>query len=386
MTRMTETVFDTNGRIKVSRTANEPVGQQLVRQLRTLITTGQVDGQTRLPSYTQLGQQLSVNRLTVAKAYQVLENEGLVKKRQGLGTFVSDEKRLGTARCTVSLCMTRSGEAGGLRHNDIVPQLFLEGVERHLSNKNINVNMLVVPHGQVSQETAKRLAERITQHEGAIFIGELFRPLVEQLLIDRFPCVLCRTIASGLQGVSFVNYDRRKAFRAMTEHLIAQGCTRIGFVGERDYPHDGMPSLKFAGYLDALEAHGLTYDPRLRIECAENALLVETHRRTLAQATQQGKIGDGLICGGHGMGVSATFVLPDHGIRIPDDVAIVSNDEMGGAEHTSPTLTDLRIPRFEMGQAAAETLTELMLDGDGEPLEKWVNAPLIVRQSSIRKP
>ena len=384
MAGMTETVFETQGRIKLHRAAAEPVGRQLVRQLRTLITTGEVIGRTRLPSCTRLGEQLSVNRLTVASAYRVLQDEGLVEKRTGLGTFVTEHKPPSVARCTVTLCIVRTTQHGQLRHYDLVPQLFLEGVESYLSSKDISVNILVASPDDLDSRATERLTQRITRHEGVICVGGQFHRFAERLFADHFPTVVCRTVAGGSSRSSFVNYDRRKAFGIMTEHLIEQGCERIGFMGSRDNP-DGSCSVKFAGYLDALESHGLAYDPCLRIDCPESSLLVEMQRQIVAESFEQGRIGDGLVCGGHGMGVSAVSVLSAKSVVIPDDVALVGNDDTAEAEHIAPTLTNLHIPRFEMGRAAAELLMELMLDGTAGPLERWVEAPLIVRQSSTKK-
>ncbi|HWB61033.1 MAG TPA: GntR family transcriptional regulator [Chthoniobacteraceae bacterium] len=66
-----------------------PVYRQMILQLRERIAGGQLQPGAQLPSVRELSAELHVNPLTVAKAYQFLERDGLVEFRRGQGTFVS---------------------------------------------------------------------------------------------------------------------------------------------------------------------------------------------------------------------------------------------------------------------------------------------------------
>jgi GntR family transcriptional regulator len=66
-----------------------PVYRQMILQLRERIAGGQLAPGAQLPSVRELSAELHVNPLTVAKAYQFLERDGLVEFRRGQGTFVS---------------------------------------------------------------------------------------------------------------------------------------------------------------------------------------------------------------------------------------------------------------------------------------------------------
>lgn len=70
-----------------------PVYRQMVQQLRERIASGQLPAQTQLPSVRDLSAQLRINPLTVAKAYQILERDGLVEFRRGQGTFVASNAK-----------------------------------------------------------------------------------------------------------------------------------------------------------------------------------------------------------------------------------------------------------------------------------------------------
>jgi GntR family transcriptional regulator len=65
-----------------------PIYQQLVDQLRLLVTTGELRPGARLPSARHLAANLGVNRNTALRAYMVLAREGVFEGRRGGGTVV----------------------------------------------------------------------------------------------------------------------------------------------------------------------------------------------------------------------------------------------------------------------------------------------------------
>ncbi len=68
-----------------------PIYVQIVRQVQLAIASGELHAGDRLPSLRELARDLVVNQLTVKKAYGVLEIQGLIRTRHGLGTFVGEK-------------------------------------------------------------------------------------------------------------------------------------------------------------------------------------------------------------------------------------------------------------------------------------------------------
>jgi GntR family transcriptional regulator len=68
-----------------------PLYVQLQQQLRQRILSGQLRHGSQLPSVRDLSSELHVNPLTVTKVYQILEREGFVETRRGIGTYVSPQ-------------------------------------------------------------------------------------------------------------------------------------------------------------------------------------------------------------------------------------------------------------------------------------------------------
>ena len=74
----------------LSASAGIPLYLQIIDSLKREIADGRLDGGAPLPSFRQLAADLLVSVITVKRAYEELEREGIIYRRQGLGTFVSD--------------------------------------------------------------------------------------------------------------------------------------------------------------------------------------------------------------------------------------------------------------------------------------------------------
>jgi GntR family transcriptional regulator len=89
--------------IHISHDSPEPLYHQIEEQLRALILSGQLLEGTLLPSNREFAADMSCSVITIRRVYQDLENEGLLRTRQGTGTFVAkvgdrDRFRLETVR------------------------------------------------------------------------------------------------------------------------------------------------------------------------------------------------------------------------------------------------------------------------------------------------
>lgn len=70
--------------------SSEPIYRQLVEQVRRLSASGQLRPGDEMPSVREIAQALALNPMTVSKAYSLLEMEGVLARRRGLGMVVAD--------------------------------------------------------------------------------------------------------------------------------------------------------------------------------------------------------------------------------------------------------------------------------------------------------
>jgi GntR family transcriptional regulator len=67
----------------------EPLQSQIIRQVRTKILAGEMKADSDLPSIRRLAREQHISVITVQRAYEGLEREGLIHSRRGKGFFVS---------------------------------------------------------------------------------------------------------------------------------------------------------------------------------------------------------------------------------------------------------------------------------------------------------
>ncbi|QNA88002.1 GntR family transcriptional regulator [Massilia sp. Dwa41.01b] len=70
--------------------SSEPIYRQLVEQVRRMVAAGQMAPGDAMPSVREVAQSLALNPMTVSKAYSLLEMEGLLARRRGMGMVVAD--------------------------------------------------------------------------------------------------------------------------------------------------------------------------------------------------------------------------------------------------------------------------------------------------------
>ena len=75
----------------VSPAARGPLYEQIVEGLKREISEGRLPPGAPLPSFRQLAAELMVSVITVKRAYEELQREGIIYRKQGLGTFVTHD-------------------------------------------------------------------------------------------------------------------------------------------------------------------------------------------------------------------------------------------------------------------------------------------------------
>ncbi|MGG6313142.1 GntR family transcriptional regulator [Paenibacillus macerans] len=75
--------------IQINENSAAPLYHQIESQLRSLIVSGEIEEGTLLPSIREFAGALNCSVITVRRVYQDLESEGLLRTRQGTGTFVA---------------------------------------------------------------------------------------------------------------------------------------------------------------------------------------------------------------------------------------------------------------------------------------------------------
>ena len=75
--------------LQIDYHSGQPIYRQVIDQIRRQVLAGQLREGEQLPSVRDLAAQLRVNPMTISKVYSLLEMEGLLERRRGVGLFVA---------------------------------------------------------------------------------------------------------------------------------------------------------------------------------------------------------------------------------------------------------------------------------------------------------
>jgi DNA-binding LacI/PurR family transcriptional regulator len=160
-----------------------------------------------------------------------------------------------------------------------------------------------------------------------------------------------------------------------TRHLLDAGRRKIAFLGNTSRRCPEF-AARYEGYCNALLAAGLAPQSRHQVD-AENV------GRLGFQATQEliasGSEFDAIFAATDVIAIGAIRALQEHGLDVPEDVAVVGFDDMPLAAHVTPALTTVRQDIREASEALVESIVGLI---EGQPVESALMEPrLIVRES-----
>jgi LacI family transcriptional regulator len=164
---------------------------------------------------------------------------------------------------------------------------------------------------------------------------------------------------------------------AATDHLIAAGHRRIGYVNGEGSMEAARQRLR--GYKQALATADLPVDPALIRDGNWQPLSgYEATRELMRLASPPTAI----FCANDLMALGAYEALRELGLRIPDDVAVMGYDDREIARHLHPPLSTVLLPHYEMAAIAAEWLFDLADGAETRPRQIKVECPIIKRGSA----
>lgn len=243
--------------------------------------------------------------------------------------------------------------------------------------------------------------ERIVRAQGYDLLVSCARPASDLSRVFSLPAdgvILCElfgidpsffsTLASrGRAVVAFsgqharecdtVTFDMEPAVRDAMQHLIQQGCRRIGYLTVPPTIRDEFP--RWAGYREAMLWAGLEPLP----------ILIDAERRNLARdgimrAIEEHPDLDGLFCHTDHLALGALRGILDAGRRVPEDIAVVGCDGTEECEFAEPPISTIELPIAEMCEAVWSLLQRRLADPSA-PLTGTVHpARFVPRLSSIK--
>lgn len=328
----------------------------IVTDIKNQIESGILKPGDKIESENELSVKYALSRQTVRHSIAVLEEEGLVRKVKGSGTYVTDNAITDrTNRKTIAVITTYVDAY-------IFPKM-IQHMERVLSDAGYTVQICFT-NNRISRERSI-LEGIIEKDEVAGIIAEatkshLPNPNVkyyEKLKKMHIPILFVNSYYENV-NIPHVSINDVQAGKLATEYLIKMGHKRIGGVFKLD---DGQGAKRYYGFLEAMNEAGLKitgndilWFDTVDLENNDNIEnLFNRIRRRLGSRTA-------LVIYNDETAHNLVEIYVRNGINIPDDVSIVGIDDSVISTNESAKLTSVIFPTKEVAQKAARNMIELI--------------------------
>lgn len=340
----------------------QPKYQTVAATLRREIATGVFAEGALLMTEEELKRRFGVSRQTVRQAIALLEDDGLVVRRRGSGTYVKHGSRRHGETLTVGVVTTYI--------TDYIFPSIVRGIESVLSAHSCVMN-LSATYNRVDHERA--ILQKVLEHpvDGLIVEGTktaLPNPnlsFYQQLREKNIPVLFINGSYPQLAGCPQVVMNDFAGGVLAAQTLLDKGFRRIGGLFKRD---DRQGHERFRGVSETLTQAGQELpDERMLWYGTESreALFQQGEGQQLVERVRQGTGPDALVCYNDQVALQLCAALREAGCCVPQDVAVISFDNSAFAPLAHPALTTLNHPKDAFGALAAEKLLR-MIDGAQE--------------------
>lgn len=242
----------------------------------------------------------------------------------------------------------------------------IQGVATYLSNSAYTLTLLIAAENDAEKTRRYLQAGNV---DGAIILSHHSDDRSYVQLAKSIPVVFGgRPMSAEGPDAYYVDVDNTLASQEITERLIAAGRRRLATIAGPSNMAAGLDRLE--GWRRAVAAAGQSTD------LVENgdftpASGAEAMRRLLHRGTEF----DGVFVASAQMASGAMGVLRERGIRVPDDVGMVTFDNDYFAQSTQPPLTTVEQPTVDVGKKMASVLLRLI---DGENVDTVTMMPTVI--------
>ncbi len=250
--------------------------------------------------------------------------------------------------------------------------LLIQGVSTRCNALNYSVMLWLAEPDYERQMITKILYNGLA--DGVIVASMLMDDtIIDSLRQNRLPFMLIGRHPVYDQ-LSYLDVDNRGGACQAVMHLLRLGRRRVATITG---PQNMIAGInRYQGYLDAFRDRGISPIPELVIEGDfTDAGGYTSMARLLSRKP------DAVFVASDTMALAAIRAIREHGLRVPEDIAVVGFDDIPQACRSIPALTTVRQPITRIGAVAAETLIDMIETGSTLPRQMVLQAELIIRDS-----
>ncbi|MDY7578980.1 LacI family DNA-binding transcriptional regulator [Herbaspirillum sp. RTI4] len=309
--------------------------------------------QSKRPTLADIAARVGVSSITVSRAISSPQ-------------LVSEElrSRIDIAIAELGYIPNRAARALARAHSDsvavLIPSLsntvftdVLAGVHDVL---HANGYRTLIGNTRYSPEEEENIFRAYLEHspDGVLLASCDQTPMVQQLLQHtRIPVVHMMDLSDPQSCC--VGLNQFDAGYAMARHLLQRGYRRIGALGAQ---LDPRVLQRLDGYRTALQEAGLAFPKGEILEAIPSSIGLGVGM--LGRIVEQAPECDALFCCNDDLALGVLFEAQRRQIRVPEQLAVAGFNDLAASAWSSPSLTTIATPRYDIGHAAATMLLQKM--------------------------
>ncbi|TLS50087.1 LacI family transcriptional regulator [Paenibacillus antri] len=251
------------------------------------------------------------------------------------------------------------------------------GIESELMTKGLALDFTVEVEDFFKSDP---FADIDKQHVGVICVGPLKSSIIKTLS-KQAPWLFC---VGGLEepGIDGVTVDFRGAARQAVQYLLQLGHQKIAFIGGSS--RVGAPLEQEARYLGYKEALGANSIPLIHEWIRDGGFDTAQSYEAMVDVLRMNDRPTALFVASDKMTYGAYKAIQEFGLSIPEDMSVVSFDDIEMSQYMNPGLTTVRVHKEEMGRIAVKLLTQRMEGKIPLPLTSYLPTEFVIRGSCAK--
>lgn len=240
---------------------------------------------------------------------------------------------------------------------------------------------LIVCSSDEEQDREKRLLRMMLdrQVDGIIMTTTLNNHSeLKSLFPDHYPLVLLDRYLDGSDD-NFVGVDNVMAAKQAVNYFIENGHKHIGFLTLTPGYLSTLRDRK-KGYVEALVENDILENNDYLVEIDYNKVKEKEYSQILDYFKRNNKITAVFTTNNH-LAVACLESVKKLGLKIPDDISLITFDDVELFQYTSPALSSIAQPLEEIGQKAVTILLKELKSKSKIQEREILNAKLIIRES-----
>ncbi|WP_018662654.1 GntR family transcriptional regulator [Heyndrickxia acidiproducens] len=351
--------------------------EKIKQDIREKILSEEYKVSEKLPTESELMEMYHVSRFTVRHAIDELEKENFVYRIQGGGIFVDNWKekpKSAIKNKTIGLITTHIADY-------IFPNI-ITGIDNYISNYGYSI---LIANTQNNPEKERKSLTNLLSNELSGLIIEPTRSalnnankgIYDNIKSMGIPMLFINAVYDDMD-IPYLIMDDEKTGEMITNYLISRGHKQIAGIFKVD---DKQGVLRMKGYIKAYQDHPeiSNMSEIMMYQTEENKINMFKKLHTSLKRPEFAPTA--IVCYNDQLAFQVINFVKEIGLKIPEDLSIISVDDYQFSKFINPGLTTIRHPQERMGLDAGKMIIDML---NKQPVTSKIYEPELIERDSVR--